>query len=85
MRSKTPKKQPHKAKELFLKYPAPTLAAVTIFSVVFSFGAAWAAVNSRVGALEEASKTLASKEELQTIREMIKALDQKIDILVNRR
>lgn len=84
MRAQNPKKQT-KNQGFFLKYPGPTLAIVMISSVVFSVGATWATANARIQRLEEASASLASKEELALIKEMIRALNEKVDILVGRK
>ena len=80
--SRKPKQETSKG--IFLRYPGPTLAVCTLLTVVFSFGVAWSATEARIQRLEETGSQMASKEELATIKEMIKSLDQKIDILVGR-
>lgn len=85
MRQSPIHKKSDKPDGLFVKYPGPTLAVVTLLTVVFSIGTAWAAFNARIQRLEETSNHLASKEELATIKEMIRALNEKVDILVGRK
>ena len=65
-----------KRKETLLKYPGATLAIVSLFTVVFSAGIAWATQSSRLSRLEN---DYVHQTELETLKGLIKALQEKVD------
>jgi len=67
---------------LLIRHPGSVLAFVSLLSVIFGLGASWAAANARISRLEEVTSTLASKEELATLNESIKKVDQKLDLIL---
>lgn len=70
-------------KELF-KYPSLVLSLAGAIGVFIGFGSAWATQISRIDVLEknlsEAKERFANKDQLDTIRQLLEKLDEKIEI-----
>lgn len=64
-------------KEQLLKYPGPSLAVVSLLTIIFSAGVAWATHAARLQRLEE---NHVKREELEEIKGLIKSLDDTANV-----
>lgn len=64
-------------RDTFLKYPTPTLAVISLLTIIFSAGLAWAGQAARLAKLED---TYVKQTELQELKGLIQSLQEKVDV-----